>query len=99
MVSDKPERRDAFVADTATVYGPPPTRNSGPGGVTTICAPALTGTTFEVVAGGGAPGAAADGVAALGAAGAGAAATAVVPGIGELPGGMIDMPGAPAAAP
>src|SRR4030095_4046902 len=96
-VNDNPESRDALVADTATVYGPPPIRNSGPGGVTTIWAPALASTALEFVAGGGAPGAAPWGVAAPGTAGAGAAATAVVPGIGELPGGMIDTPGAAAA--
>ena len=50
IVSDSPESRDAFVADTATVYGPPPTRNSGPGGVTTICAPALAIAGFGLVA-------------------------------------------------
>src|SRR5262245_19382539 len=99
MVSDSPERRDAFVAETATVYGPPPTRNSGPGGVITISAPALASTGFAFVAAGGAPGAGACGVAAPGTVGAGAAATAVVPGIGELPGGMIDTLGAPAAGP
>src|SRR5215813_12264819 len=85
MVSDNPESRDAFVADTATVYGPPPTRNSGPGGVTTICAPELATVGLGFAAGGGAPGAAPCGVAAAGAAGAGAAGTAVVPRIGEMP--------------
>src|SRR5512138_994429 len=114
IVNDNPDSRDALVADTATVYGPPPTRNSGPGGVTTICAPALAVTGFGFVAvapagdaglvagvaadgaGGGAPAAAPCGVAAPGIAGEGAAGKAVVPGMGELPGGMIDTPGAAA---
>lgn len=101
-VSDNPDRREALVAETATVYGPAPTRNSGPGGVTTICAPAgaiagegLVGVVAEG-AGGGAPGTADCGPG-PGGAGAGAAGTAVVPGVGELPGGMIDTPGAAAA--
>src|SRR6185503_8265935 len=59
IVNDSPDSRDAFVAEMATVYGPPPTRNSGPGGVMTTCAPA------GAIVGGGA-------VAAAGAAGTGA---------------------------
>jgi hypothetical protein len=100
-VSDRPDRRDAFVADRATVYGPPPTRKSVPGGVTTICAPALaiTGFAAGVVTGAGEREGAQlhpessrrrDGR-------SGGGWTAVVPGIGELPGGMIETPPAPAA--
>src|SRR5262245_49911021 len=38
IVTDTVEKRDAFETEIGTVYGPPPTRNSGPGGVTRICA-------------------------------------------------------------
>src|SRR5437762_10670650 len=86
-VSERPDRRDALVAEIATVYGPAPTRKSVPGGVTTICAPALATTGAAGLVAGAAAG------------GAGAAWTAVVPGICELPGGTIDTPGAAAPAP
>src|SRR6266446_6933073 len=86
-VSERPDRREALVAEIATVYGPAPTRKSVPGGVTTICAPAPTTTGAAGLVAGAAAG------------GAGAAWTAVVPGICELPGGTIDTPGAAAAPP
>ena len=37
-VSVSVDTRDALLIETGTVYGPPATRNSVPGGVTMICA-------------------------------------------------------------
>src|SRR5258705_3411659 len=100
MVNDNPDSRDELVAEIATVYGPPPTRKSVPGGVTMTCAPAgATADGDAVGAAGGAPPAAGGNGAPPCTAGAGAAVTAVVPGTGELPGGMIETPGAAFAAP
>src|SRR6185503_6298236 len=85
IVNDSPDSRDAFVAEMATVYGPPPTRNSGPGGVMTTCAPA------GAIVGGGA-------VAAAGAAGTGAGAVAAPKGAGVgTTGGAGAATGAPKA--
>ncbi|PYR06337.1 MAG: hypothetical protein DMG00_19305 [Acidobacteria bacterium] len=78
-VSVSVERRVASVIEIGTVYGPPPTRNVGPGGDRMICADPMPG----VVVGPGATGSAAGGVAVVGAGVAGA----VVGAAGAAPGG------------
>src|SRR5438094_10503971 len=75
------DRRCASVIDSGTVYGPPPTRNVGPGGEISTCAEPMPGDCVGTAAG-----AAAGGVPA-GAAGGGAAA------VGSVVGGTAAAPG------
>src|SRR5438093_11148227 len=89
IVSVTLDTRDAPVIDTGTVYGPPPTRNSVPGGVTSTCAAA------GVAAGGVAGGTAAGGVGggAVGAPGGGCAGGTAGAGTGVGKGGTVVVPG------
>src|SRR6185503_10496886 len=74
------DSRCAPVIDSATVYGPPPTRNVGLGGEIRICAPPTPGDVVGTAAGcvpGAGAGVAAGGVAAGGVAAGGVAAGGV----------------------
>src|SRR6266850_7824763 len=88
IVSVTLDTRDAPVIDTGTVYGPPPTRNSVPGGVTSTCAAA------GGVAGGGTAAGGGVGGGAVGAPGGGCAGgTAGGAGTGVGTGGSVVVPG------
>src|SRR5688500_2191355 len=104
IVSVTLESCDAPAIEIGTVYGPAPTRNSGPGGERRICPP----VGIAAVATGGVPPAAPCGVPAAGGTSpgcgagatgcAGAAGSVVVPGTCELPGGTTTIPPGPGAA-
>src|SRR2546428_253564 len=85
------ETRDALLIETGTVYGPPATRNSVPGGNTLICA-GVAGVVGVVPGAGGVPGGDRGG-----ATGAGATGSGVMGGVpaGGVPGGVAigGMPG------
>src|SRR5688572_6933770 len=53
-VSVRVDTRDALLIETGTVYGPPATRNSVPGGVMMTCAAVAAGAGAPAAAGGGA---------------------------------------------
>src|SRR5262249_22171369 len=84
IVTETFERRDAFDTEIGTVYGPPPTRNSVPGGVSRICA--VCGGGGRAIGVGCAPAGAPVCVAAAG--GGVPAGAAVVPATCVLPGGI-----------
>src|SRR5258706_10596923 len=91
MVSVIIDTRDALLIDTGTVYGPPATRNSFPGGVTITCAVvALGGVAAPGAAGGGAFGSL-GGAGGTTPGGVTAPARGVAPGVGSIgAGGPVD---------
>src|SRR5262245_8971525 len=75
------DRRDTLSTEIGTVYGPPPTRNVVPGGVTMTCAEPTTGEDESPGVGGGVYGAGGAGGGSCGAgAGTGAATAGAVAG-------------------